>query len=169
MKAPELLLVNCAGCRVELIGATNTSEVVAAARRDGKSLAHLLRRPGVTVRDLAESDPHLRTLAADPAVCEQVEIETKYEGYIRRQREQIAKFRSSEDRKIPAWLDYGAIDELRHEAREKLDAVRPESFGQASRISGISPADIAILMIYMEGRRRLKAVRGKASPSASGK
>ena len=139
-------------------GIAELTDYLAAARREGKSLAQLLRRPGVTIRDLAEDDPQLRTLAADAAVREQVEIETKYEGYIRRQREQIAKFRSSEDRKIPAWLDYGAIGELRHEAREKLGAVRPESFGQASRISGISPADLAIVMVYAEGRRRRAAL-----------
>ncbi len=123
-------------------------------RRDGKTLTEYLRRPGVTVEKLVELDGSVRELATDPEVGEQVEIEVKYEGYIRRQLRQVEKFRRCEDRKIPAWLDYSAIPELRNEAKEKLGAVRPVSLGQASRISGISPADISILLVYMEGRRR---------------
>jgi len=123
-------------------------------RRGGLTLTRLLRRPGVTVAELAADDPALRQLAADPEACEQVEIEVKYEGYFERQRQQVERFRRWEDRRIPAWLDYGAIPELRAEAREKLSAVRPLSVGQASRIGGISPADISILLVYLEGRRR---------------
>jgi tRNA uridine 5-carboxymethylaminomethyl modification enzyme len=135
---------------------------VERTRRDGKTLKELLRRPEVTVADLAGDDAELARLAADAAVAEQVEIESKYEGYLERQRAQVEKFRQNEDTRIPAWLDYAQIPELRNEARQKLAAVRPESLGQASRMSGISPADVAVLMVYIEGRRRL------ASATASG-
>ena len=90
-------------------------------------------------------------------LAEQVEIEAKYEGYFQRQRQQVEKFRRSEDKKIPPWLDYREIPELRNEAREKLSAVGPASIGQASRIAGISPADIAIVLVHVEGRRRAAA------------
>jgi len=125
-----------------------------ATRRDGKPLSQQLRRPGMTLDELAAMDGVLRELAADPEAREQVEIEVKYEGYMRRQLDQVEKFRRSEDKRIPAWLDYDAIPELRSEAKEKLGAVRPVSVGQASRISGISPADISILLVYIKGRRR---------------
>jgi len=132
-------------------------------RRDGKSLTDTLRRPEVTLASLAAADEALRDLAADPEVAEQVEIEAKYEGYFQRQRQQVDKFRRSEDKKIPPWLDYREIPELpelRNEAREKLSAVGPASIGQASRIAGISPADIAIVLVHVEGRRRAAAQAG---------
>ncbi|MHC4480520.1 MAG: tRNA uridine-5-carboxymethylaminomethyl(34) synthesis enzyme MnmG, partial [Planctomycetota bacterium] len=106
-------------------------ECLAATHREGKTLAELLRRPEMTLEQLAEEDAGLAELSTDPAVREQVEIEVKYEGYIARQRRQIEKFRRNEDRRIPDWLDYEAIPELRREAREKLAAVRPASLGQA--------------------------------------
>ena len=81
---------------------------------------------------------------------EQVEISVKYEGYIRRQESQVAEFRRMEGRRLPPDLDYSAIQGLRLEAREKLGAVRPLDLGQASRISGVSPADMAALMIWLE-------------------
>jgi tRNA uridine 5-carboxymethylaminomethyl modification enzyme len=124
-------------------------------RRGGKTLRELMRRPEVTLASLAEQDVTLAGLAQDTRVAEQVEIEAKYEGYLARQRTQVAKFRENEDARIPDWLDYAAIPELRNEAKEKLAAVRPASIGQATRVSGISPADIAIIMVYLEGRRRL--------------
>jgi len=129
-------------------------------RRDGKSLTQLLRRPGVTVAELAQLDPGLQPLAADRSVCEQVEIEARYEGYFERQRREVQRARQCEDRRIPAWLDYASVRGLRSEAREKLSAVRPLSLGQASRISGVSPADISVLLVYLEGQRR----RGRAAP-----
>jgi len=139
-----------------------------ATRRDGKPLAQWLRRPGATLAKLAGTDARLAELASDPRVREQVEIELKYEGYLERQRRQVEKFRRNENRRIPDWLDYNAIPELRYEAKEKLSAVRPVSVGQAARISGISPADIAIVMVYLEGRRRIEASQGLAPPTASG-
>ena len=87
-------------------------------------------------------------------VQEQVEIEVKYEGYIERQQAQVEKFKKMEGFVLPSWLNYSSIPELRKEARQKLSNIRPISLGQASRISGISPADVSILMIYLNGKRR---------------
>jgi tRNA uridine 5-carboxymethylaminomethyl modification enzyme len=133
------------------------TEYAEHTRRDGKTLKELLRRPEVKLAALTRYDAELSELALDLSVAEQVEIEAKYEGYLARQRAQVEKFRENEDARIPDWLDFAAIPELRNEAKEKLAAVRPESLGQASRVSGISPADIAIVMVYLEGRRRLAA------------
>ena len=115
---------------------------------DGASLLSLLRRPQLTYADLAPFDPGRPDLPAD--VAEQVEISVKYEGYIRRQQKQVEDFQKMESRKLPPGLDYTAIQGLRLEAREKLSAVRPLDLGQASRISGVSPADLTALMIYLE-------------------
>jgi tRNA uridine 5-carboxymethylaminomethyl modification enzyme len=83
-----------------------------------------------------------------------VEIEVKYKGYIYRQQIQIEKFKKMEDYKIPQGIDYSKIPELRKESRQKLSQIRPISLGQASRISGVSPADISILMIYVAGKMK---------------
>ena len=115
---------------------------------DGCPLIALLRRPQLHYEDLAPFDPQRPQLP--PEVTEQVEISVKYEGYIRRQQKQVEDFRRMESRKLPPDLDYNAITGLRLEAREKLSAVRPADMGQASRISGVSPADMAVLMIYLE-------------------
>ncbi len=114
---------------------------------DGCPLAALLRRPGVHYAELAPFDPDRPALPED--VAEQVEISVKYEGYIQRQNKQVEDFRRMESHKLPPDLDYRAIQGLRLEAREKLAAVRPLDLGQASRISGVSPADIAVLMIHL--------------------
>ena len=115
---------------------------------DGAPLAALLRRPQVRYRDLRQFDPDMPDLPAE--VAEQVEISVKYEGYIRRQREEVEELRRMERRALPPELDYGSIQGLRLEAREKLAAVRPLNLGQAARISGVSPADVAALMIWLE-------------------
>ena len=115
---------------------------------DGCSLLSLLRRPQIHYGDLAPFDPNRPALPAD--VCEQVEISVKYEGYIRRQARQVEEFRRMESRLLPPDLDYGAIQGLRLEAREKLSAVRPRDLGQAGRISGVSPADLTALMVWLE-------------------
>ena len=115
---------------------------------DGCPLISLLRRPQLHYGELAPFDPTRPDLPAD--VAEQVEISVKYEGYIQRQQKQVAEFQKMESHKLPPNLDYSSIQGLRLEAREKLDAVRPLDLGQASRISGVSPADIAALMIYLE-------------------
>ena len=115
---------------------------------DGVSLLALLRRPEVHYGDLRQFDPDFPDLPEE--VAEQVEIRVKYEGYIQRQLQEVADFQKMEDHALPPALDYSAIQGLRLEAREKLQAVRPLNLGQASRISGVSPADIAALMIYLE-------------------
>ena len=114
---------------------------------DGCRLIDLLRRPQISYDDLRPFDPAAQELTAD--VVEQVEITVKYEGYIQRQQKQVAEFERLEQRLLPEDLDYGHIQGLRLEAREKLSAIRPRSLGQAGRISGVSPADMAALMIYL--------------------
>ena len=123
-----------------------------AGIRNGCSLADLLRRPQLSYADLEAFDPERPELSG--AIIAQVEIRMKYDGYIRRQMKQVEEARRMENRPLPADLDYDAILGLRLEAREKLKKIRPENFGRASRISGVSPADIAVLMIYTETRRR---------------
>ena len=119
-----------------------------AAVDSGCRLIDLLRRPQLTYGDLAPFDPERPALPA--AVREQVEISVKYEGYIRRQQRQVAEFEKLERRRLPPDIDYDHIQGLRLEAREKLSALRPLSVGQAGRISGVSPADAAALMIWLQ-------------------
>ena len=118
---------------------------------DGAPLAALLRRPQVGYGDLAPFDPDRPELP--PEVTEQVEISIKYAGYIQRQMQEVEELHRMESRTLPPDLDYAAIQGLRLEAREKLAAVRPVSIGQAVRISGVSPADAAALMIWLERER----------------
>ncbi|MBE6979992.1 MAG: tRNA uridine-5-carboxymethylaminomethyl(34) synthesis enzyme MnmG [Ruminococcaceae bacterium] len=113
-------------------------------------LADLLRRPQVTYGDIAPFDPDRPELPA--AVTEEVEIQIKYAGYLARQEKQVADFKKEEARLLPPDIDYGSIGGLRLEAQEKLSAIRPMSIGQAGRISGVSPADIAVLLIWLEQR-----------------
>ena len=114
-------------------------------------LADLVRRPELGYNDVAPFDPERPDLS--PAVREQVEIQLKYAGYIARQERQVEEFRKAEDRRLPEDLDYAAIPALKEEAREKLARIRPVSIGQASRISGVSPADVAVLLIWLEQHR----------------
>ena len=114
-------------------------------------LADLIRRPELGYDAIAPFDPARPALPA--AVTEQVEIQIKYAGYIARQEKQVEEFRRAETRAIPADLDYAAIPALKEEAREKLARIRPVSIGQASRISGVSPADVAVLLVYLEQRK----------------
>ena len=111
-------------------------------------LADLVRRPELGYDDVAAFDPERPALPA--AVTEQVEIQLKYAGYIARQERQVEEFRKAENRRIPAEIDYAAIPALKVEAREKLTRIRPVSIGQASRISGVSPADVAVLLVWLE-------------------
>ncbi len=126
-----------------LLAQKNTAAVDSGAR-----LIDLLRRPQLTYDDLAPFDPDRPVLS--PEVREQVEISVKYEGYIQRQQRQVAEFEKLERRTLPADMDYNGIQGLRLEAREKLSAVRPLNLGQAGRISGVSPADMAALMIWLQ-------------------
>ena len=111
-------------------------------------LADLLRRPQVSYGDIAPFDPERPELSQ--AVTDEVEIQIKYAGYLTRQEKQVEEFKKEEARLLPDDLDYAAIPGLRLEAREKLAAIRPVSIGQAGRISGVSPADVAVLLIYLE-------------------
>ena len=111
-------------------------------------LADLLRRPQVTYADIAPFDPQRPQLPE--AVTQEVEIQVKYAGYLARQEKQVEAFRKEESRMLPSDIDYEAICGLRLEARQKLNQIRPMSIGQAGRISGVSPADIAVLLIWLE-------------------
>ena len=113
-------------------------------------LADLLRRPQVTYEDIAPFDPERPELPE--AVTQEVEIQVKYAGYLARQEKQVAEFKKEESRLLPSDIDYRSITGLRLEAQEKLDSIRPMSIGQAGRISGVSPADIAVLLIWLEQR-----------------
>ncbi len=115
------------------------------------SLTELLRRPEMTYEMLAPLDPDRKPI--DIAVIEQIEIEVKYEGYIERQQQQVEHFSKLENKQIPADVDYTKIPSLRLEARQKLQKQRPENVGQASRISGVSPADISVLLVYLGSRK----------------
>ncbi len=116
--------------------------------KSGVSLADLIRRPQVTYGDLAPFDPNRPSLSR--AIVDEVGICLQYEGYIKRQMKQVEEFTRMEQRKLPRDLDYETVTGLRLEARQKLNDIRPENFGQASRISGVSPADIAALMVWLE-------------------
>lgn len=122
-----------------------------AAITNGTSLANLLRRPQISYNDLAAFDKDRLPLSR--AVINQVEITMKYEGYIKRQLKQVEDFTRMEEKLIPADINYDDIPGLRLEAREKLKKINPVSFGQAGRISGVSPADINVLMIWTESRK----------------
>ena len=111
-------------------------------------LADLLRRPQVTYGDIAPFDPERPSLPS--AVTDEVEIQIKYAGYLARQEKQVAEFKKEESRRLPEGIDYHAITGLRLEARQKLSEIRPMSIGQAGRISGVSPSDIAVLLIWLE-------------------
>ncbi len=115
--------------------------------RSGISLYELLKRPEITYESLAAVDRERAVLPEE--VLEQVNIQVKYEGYIARQTEQVEKYKKLENKKIPETVDYDQIGNLRTEARQKLKQVKPLNIGQASRISGVSPADISVLLIYL--------------------
>ena len=142
--------------RLEHTGVPASPELNAMLEEKGESapkggsarLADLVRRPRISYADLESFDPGRPAL--DRLVREQVEISMKYEGYIARQMRQVEEFQRLESHALPAALDYAALDGLRLEAREKLSQIRPINLGQASRISGVSPADIAALMIWLE-------------------
>ncbi|MGM9537830.1 MAG: tRNA uridine-5-carboxymethylaminomethyl(34) synthesis enzyme MnmG [Candidatus Onthomonas sp.] len=143
--------------RLEHTGAAPTSALAAfletkgeAFPQNGAKLASLLRRPRISYDELAPFDPERPE--QDRLVTEQVEIRLKYDGYIARQARQIKEFQRMENRLLPADVDYGQIQSLRIEARQKLNQIRPLNLGQASRISGVSPADVAALIFWLERR-----------------
>ena len=116
--------------------------------KSGTTLAELIKRPELDYEKLAEVDEKRPELAFD--VQEQVNIEIKYEGYIKRQMQQVAQFKKLEGKKLPENFDYAQVNSLRKEAVQKLNKIQPSTIGQASRISGVSPADISVLMVYLE-------------------
>ncbi|MGA2137478.1 MAG: tRNA uridine-5-carboxymethylaminomethyl(34) synthesis enzyme MnmG [Verrucomicrobiia bacterium] len=114
-------------------------------RNGSSSYADILCRPEITYRSLPLADPNL-----SDDVSQEVEIQIKYAGYIQRDIEQIGRFRKLEDKRLPVWMDYNKIEALRFESRQKLSRYRPDSIGQASRIPGVTPADIAILLVWIK-------------------
>ena len=114
----------------------------------GTTLAELMRRPELSYEKLAPIDTERPELPAD--VQEQVDINIKYEGYIKRQLRQVEQFKKMENKKIPDDINYDEIKSLRIEAKQKLNQIRPASIGQASRISGVSPADVSVLLVYLK-------------------
>ncbi|MFZ5968714.1 MAG: tRNA uridine-5-carboxymethylaminomethyl(34) synthesis enzyme MnmG [Bacillota bacterium] len=131
------------------------NRVGSAEIKSGISLYDLLRRPEVTYEDMIAIDEGRPEILHDAA--KQCEIQIKYEGYIEKQYKQIELFKKLETKNLQADIDYGKIDGLRLEARQKLNAIKPLSVGQASRISGVSPADISVLLIYLEQQRRKRS------------
>lgn len=140
----ERTMVGASSHIQELLKRYDSAELKTAA-----SLAEILRRPEMKYEYLAPIDPNRRELPEE--VIEQVEIDIKYDGYIKRQLKQVEQFRKLESKKIPEDLDYDQIPSLRIEAVQKLKLCKPISIGQASRISGVSPADISVLLVYLEG------------------
>lgn len=116
--------------------------------KTGSNLAELIRRPELSYEALAELDPDRPELSAD--VIEQININIKYDGYIKRQLHQVEQFKKLENRKLSPDFDYNVVSGLRREATQKLNQYKPLSIGQASRISGVSPADISVLLVYMK-------------------
>lgn len=127
----------------EFLRSMETTELKTAV-----SLAELIRRPELSYEKIVPIDPDRHPLPAD--VIEQIDISIKYEGYIKRQTEQVHQFKKLEKRMIPADLNYDDVSNLRKEARQKLKDIKPENIGQASRISGVSPADISVLLVYLK-------------------
>ena len=143
--------------RLEANGISTSEELNAMLEAKGSApvtgsarLADLLRRPEINYQDIAPFDADRPSLPQ--SVTDEVEIQIKYAGYLLRQEKQVEEFKKEEARLLPADLDYDAIGGLRLEARQKLSQIRPLSIGQAGRISGVSPADIAVLLIYLEQR-----------------
>jgi tRNA uridine 5-carboxymethylaminomethyl modification enzyme len=130
------------------------------SRNGSETLAQLIRRPNIRYSDVVDWEIKL-----DPEIIEQVEIVLKYAGYIARQQTEIARFKDLEDKQIPADFDYAAVPSLRREALQKLDQIRPGTVGQASRISGVSPADISILLVWLKRSAGKKS--GKMSQPTS--
>ncbi|MFW5672551.1 MAG: tRNA uridine-5-carboxymethylaminomethyl(34) synthesis enzyme MnmG [Acetivibrio ethanolgignens] len=148
----ERLLHTSVGASKEV--QTVLEELGTTPLNSGATLAELIRRPELSYQDIAPIDKNRKPLSDE--VIEQVNINLKYEGYINRQLKQVEQFKKLENKKIPETLDYDDVYSLRIEARQKLKVIRPHSVGQASRISGVSPADISVLLVYLEQLRGRK-------------
>ena len=123
-----------------------------AEETPNQSFAEILRRPNITYDDLAEIDENRPDLGRNEKT--EVEVILKYDGYIQKQINEVEKLQSLENKRLSSDLDYHSIGGLRLEARQKLSEIRPETVGQASRISGVSPADVNVLLIYLEKMNR---------------
>ena len=130
-----------------------TRDLLGTLKQDGQPWAHLLKRPDVTWTDLPSP-----FASVDAEVASQLETEIKYAGYLKREEAHIERNRADEDRTIPDWLDFDSVPGLKAEARVKLKKIQPRTFGQASRISGINPTDVALLQVHTK--------RGKAASLA---
>ena len=146
IKRLKKIKIGAAAANQEILRSLGSAELKTAC-----SLAELICRPELSYDRTAPLDPGRPALKKD--ITEQVEINIRYEGYIERQKKQVSQFEKLEKRKIPAWVDYDEVGSLRNEARQKLKEFMPASIGQASRISGVTPADITVLLIYLEKNR----------------
>lgn len=153
--------IGAAASNQEILHALGSAELKTAC-----TLAELICRPELSYEKIAPLDPDRPDLSKD--ITEQVEINIRYEGYIDRQKKQVLQFEKLEHRKIPAWIDYDDVGSLRNEARQKLKAFLPSSIGQASRISGVTPADVTVLLIYLEKNRGKKNSSGTSGESGTG-
>ena len=126
------------------------SQFIADTRYHGKPLEEWLRRPDITWDDIEQFSPELRAMDLSERCEQHTQIEAKYAGYIRRQEAEIAKLQKVDSVRIPDSFSFNGVPQLRHEAREKLGKLKPATVGQASRVSGITPADIAVLMMYLK-------------------
>ena len=152
--------IGAAASNQEILHALGSAELKTAC-----TLAELICRPELSYEKIAPLDPDRPDLSKD--ITEQVEINIRYEGYIDRQKKQVLQFEKLEHRKIPAWIDYDDVGSLRNEARQKLKAFLPSSIGQASRISGVTPADVTVLLIYLEKNRGKKNSSGSSGASGT--
>jgi tRNA uridine 5-carboxymethylaminomethyl modification enzyme len=132
-------------------------------RHEQDTLEKWLRRSDCDWSKLCALVPALKSFPASPDAIEQVSLQAKYGGYIERQAEQVERFQRLEHKAIPAHFDYAAIPQLRSEAKEKLGRVRPTSLGQAGRISGIGPADLAVVLMYLESPGRMRKTKNEDS------
>ena len=153
--------IGAAASNQEILHALGSAELKTAC-----TLAELICRPELSYEKIAPLDPDRPDLSKD--ITDQVEINIRYEGYIDRQKKQVLQFEKLEHRKIPAWIDYDDVGSLRNEARQKLKAFLPSSIGQASRISGVTPADVTVLLIYLEKNRGKKNSSGTSGASGTG-
>ena len=152
--------IGAAASNQEILHALGSAELKTAC-----TLAELICRPELSYEQIAPLDPDRPDLSKD--ITDQVEINIRYEGYIDRQKKQVLQFEKLEHRKIPAWIDYDDVGSLRNEARQKLKAFLPSSIGQASRISGVTPADVTVLLIYLEKNRGKKNSSGTSGVSGT--
>jgi tRNA uridine 5-carboxymethylaminomethyl modification enzyme len=150
--------------QLKLAEMARVDELLRTTRSEGLSLAQLLRRTAVTWQAVAQRLPALADVPAD--VARQLTYDAKYEGYVARQQIDIDRQERLAARRIPADFDFSTVAHLRVEAREKLDRVRPVDISQASRISGITPADLAVLLVRLEGRRRAVPADGTGGTEA---